>query len=390
MVTSLLQCSYRPSPDVESAALERLWRNSSEPYLESHPIWATLDARSAGVCLHTFTASKNGEIVSYAFVKEGRGALSWALGEASFYRKSIERLHLSGGQVFADEIGPDERREGASELLAWLAREAQGRPIFLQSLRSDSPLAQIVRSGKHPFMVVSHGTRYHHFSIDLPGSMNEFYQSLGYKTRRSVRNSLHRLERELAGRLELKCFSRPKQVADFLDHAMPISEKTYQYRLLRTGLRDRIKRETEFRVMSELGWWRGYILYCQDEPSAFGYGYWIENTFYYWDMGYDPKWSQRSVGTITLLKLIEILITADNPPARFDFLYGNAEYKERFSNRSCEEESIYLFPYNFTNFFVAQSLQVTNMLSDKAGRILDRYNLKSRVKRFFRRRAVEG
>ena len=385
MATSLLQCSYRPSPDVESAALERLWRNSSEPYLESHPIWAKLQAQSEGLRLHTFTASRNGEIVSYALVKEGRGRLSWTLGEVCLYRKRTERLHLSGGQVFADEIGPDERREQAGELLAWLAREARDRPIFLQSLRSDSPLTQIVRSKKHSFLIVSHGTRYRHFSIDLPSSVSKFYQSLGYKTRKSARYSLRKLEKELEGRLELKCFSGPEQVSDFLDHAMPISKKTYQYRLLRTGLRNRSKQETEFRTMSELGWWRGYVLYCGDEPSAFIYGYWVENVFYYWEVGYDPKWNQWSVGTIALLKLVETLIAADNPPAELDFLYGDAEYKKRFGNRSWEEESIYLFPYNATNFFVAQSLQATNMLSDKAGRILDRYNLKSRVKRFFRR-----
>lgn len=108
----------------------------------------------------------------------------------------------------------------------------------------------------------------------------------------------------------------------------------------------------------------------------------IENTFYYWEIGYDQKWSQWSVGTIATLKLIETLIAADDGPARFDFLYGYQDYKKRFSNRSWEEESIFLFPHSVSNFFIARSLQATNMVSDKAGRVLNHYKLKSRVSGF--------
>lgn len=391
MTVSTLQpgCGAAPN-DPGHAALERLWLSSGDCYLEHHPGWARLNARSAGARLHTFTASQSGEIDSYTLVREGRGGLAWMMGEICLHQKPVERLNIVGGMVFANGLGPVERRDQASGLLVWLAREARGRPVFLQSLRPDLPLAQSVRSGKHPFMVVSHGSRQQHFVIDLPRSATAFYEGLGYKTRKSVRYSLRKLEEGMSGHLALKCFSTPAQVGDFLDHAIPISEKTYQYRLLGMGLRDRNRCKAEFGDMAESGWWRGYILYCKDEPAAFIYGYLVGNTLYYWDIGYDPKWSQWSVGTVATLKLIETLIAADDGPDRLDFLYGYQDYKRRFSNRSWEEESIFLFPHSLSNFFIAHSLQATNMVSDTAGRVLNRYKLKSRVKRFFRRRAING
>lgn len=260
MTVSTLQpgCGAPPN-DPEYAALGRLWLSSGDGYLEHHPGWARLNARSAGARLHTFTASQSGEIDSYTFVREGRGGLAWMMGEICLHQKPVERLNIVGGMVFANGLGSAERRNRVNELLAWLAREARGRPVFLQSLRPDLPLAQAVRSGKHPFMVVSHGSRQQHFVIDLPRSTAAFYEGLGYVTRKSVRKSIRKLEAEAAGHLVLKCFSTLAQVTDFLDHAIPISEKTYQYRLLGMGLRDRNRYKAEFGDMAESGWWRGYI-----------------------------------------------------------------------------------------------------------------------------------
>lgn len=126
--------------------LERLWRNSGDCYLEHHPDWARLNARSTGARLRTFAASKSGEIASYAFIREGPGALNWMLGEVCLHNKPVERLHIIGGQVFADDLGSEERHDQANELLAWLAREARGRSVFLHQLQPGSPLAQPRRS----------------------------------------------------------------------------------------------------------------------------------------------------------------------------------------------------------------------------------------------------
>lgn len=377
--------------DPQISALETLWESSGDPYLEHHPGWAKLNAQSGGFSLHVLAASRTaGAVDSYAVVEDGPAALSWLLGELSILRRPIERLRIVGGQTFAPDLGPDERRECARGLLDWLAREARGRPIVLQSLPVDSTIRELVRSGQHPFWVLPHGPRQAHFCLEFPRSVAAFYEGLGYKSRKSIRYSIRKLDRESKDEVALKSFSSPDEVCAFLDHAMAISAKTYQYKLLNQGVRDRSMMNTEFTKMSERGWWQGYILYCKNSPVAFIYGYRVGSTFYYWDVGYDPKWREWSVGTVTAVKLIEALITADDPPLRLDFLYGNYDYKNRLSNHRWEEESFYLFPRSFRTFFVFRSLQLTNMLSNRAGQMLERYKLKSRLKSFFRRRALSA
>lgn len=378
------------SLEADIAPLAAIWESSGDRYIEHHPGWAKLLGQSQGLCLHAFTTTGNARIDSYALVEEGNAALLWLLGEVRVFRKPIERLRVVGGQTFVPDLGPEQRRERARELLARLAREARGRPIFLQSLPVDSPLRELIRSRQHRFWVMSHGVQNTHFSIDLPDSVAAFYEGIGYTTRKSIRHTVRKLEKETKGNLLFKSFSRVEDVSKFIDDAITISKKTYQYRLLRMGIRDRDTTISLFTRMAERGWWRGYILYCNEEPAAFGYGYRIGSTFYYWEAGYDPKWTKWSVGTVATVKLAELLITSADRALRLDFLYGDHDYKKRLSNNQCEEQSFYLFPRSWRTFLVFYSLQITNRVSHQTGVILDRYELKSRLKRVVRRRAIRG
>jgi hypothetical protein len=376
--------------DLEISYLERLWRDGGQQHIEHHPTWARTNAQATGVRLHTFTTCSNTGIDSYSLVREERGALSWMIGEVRIYRRAIERMHVIGGQVFAPSLDPIGQQDRARELLAWLAKMTGDRPVFLQSIPVDSPLMTAVRSGNHPFWVIPHGARQPHFAIDLPNSLSAFYEGLGYKTRKSVRYSIRKFENHFGENISLRVFAAPHEVDSFLRDAMTISRATYQYRLLEAGLRNYSKLLAEFGMMSKLGCWRGYILYCREDPVAFVYGYRLASTFYYWDVGYRPNWGQWSVGTVTALKLIENLIDSEDPPRRLDFLYGGHDYKRRLSNLCWSEETAYLFPKTAANFLTSHSLQLTNFVSERAGRILEHYDLKSRVKRYFRRRSIGG
>jgi len=375
--------------DPDIAALDVLWQSSRDPYIENHPGWAVINAKHEGLLVSVFTTSRDDRVDSYALVEEGRGALVWLLGYLRIYRKPIERLSLGSGPVFAPELELRERHARARELLAWLSREARGRPIFLHGLPLDSPFREILQSRHHRFWVMPQGRRQVHFSLDLPESVAAFYAGLGYKTRKSIRYSVRKLEKEFEGRVALKIFSNRYDVPNFLDDAMIISQKTHQYRLLKLGLRDREKLYNKFCEMAEHEWWHGYILYCNEKPVAFIWGYRLSEVFYYWDIGYDPQWHTWSVGTVALVKLIEHLITDKDPPRRLDLLYGELEYKKRVANHSRYDENLYLFPKSIRMFFLSGSLWLVNTITDKGGSILDRYNLRARVIRFLRRRATD-
>lgn len=381
-----LQVSVAAEPD--SAALEAIWRASRNPYSECHPGWARLAAQNDGSALRAFTTERDGRIDSYAMIGEGWEDLHWLLGYFRIHTKRIARLCVINGQSFAPGLTPDECRERARELLAWLAREAKGRPVYLQGTPTDSPLLELVRAKEHRFRVVAHGRPHAHFAIDLPGSSAAFYEGLGYKTRKSLRYSARRLEREMGGDVIMKCFRTPDEVDPFLDDAMDISRKTHQYLLLHSGLRNREWLTAAFGRMAERGWWQGYILYCKGEPAAFIWGYQVEDIFYYYNVGYDPKWREWSVGSVAMVKFIEMLIAAADRPRRLDLLYGDPDYKRRVSNCAWEDINLYLFPRTLKMFVTSYSLHFVNTVTDWVSQMLERYNLRSRVIRLLRRRAV--
>jgi hypothetical protein len=111
---------------------------------------------------------------------------------------------------------------------------------------------------------------------------------------------------------------------------------------------------------------------------AFILGQQYGSRFYPAAAGVDPAWSNFSVGTIILLLALKDLF-AENPPECYD-LGSYAEHKEHFANESYPEAAVWLFRRRPYPLMVSGVYQACNSASTKAAMILDRLNLKSRVK----------
>ena len=75
---------------------------------------------------------------------------------------------------------------------------------------------------------------------------------------------------------------------------MEVSGKTYQYRLLGSGLRTREALEDCYRAAAGLGWFRSYVLYAHDKPVAFQVGDVYLRRFHAQEIGYDPDWARHT------------------------------------------------------------------------------------------------
>jgi CelD/BcsL family acetyltransferase involved in cellulose biosynthesis len=154
------------------------------------------------------------------------------------------------------------------------------------------------------------------------------------------------------------------------------------------GLRNKDKLSYEFRKMADQGWWRGDILFCNGDAVSFIVGYRFGQTYFAWERGYLPAWKRWSVGTVTTLELLGTLLSEVDPPNRFDFLYGDDEYKARLGTSSWEEQSFFLLKKNLPDVVVYLSLATVNMVSISVGNLLWKYKLKARLKTFVRSRAL--
>jgi CelD/BcsL family acetyltransferase involved in cellulose biosynthesis len=81
--------------------------------------------------------------------------------------------------------------------------------------------------------------------------------------------------------------------------------------------------------LARRGWARLYLLHADGAPRAALYGFERGGRFAYYQMGHDPTFSQRSVGTVLLATAIEDAF--DNGLREFDFLRGPEGYKLHFA-----------------------------------------------------------
>jgi CelD/BcsL family acetyltransferase involved in cellulose biosynthesis len=84
------------------------------------------------------------------------------------------------------------------------------------------------------------------------------------------------------------------------------------------------------RALARRGWARLYLLHVEGAPRAALYGFERGGRFAYYQLGYDPAWRQRSVGTVVLGAAIEDAF--HRGLAEFDFLRGDEAYKHLFAS----------------------------------------------------------
>jgi CelD/BcsL family acetyltransferase involved in cellulose biosynthesis len=84
------------------------------------------------------------------------------------------------------------------------------------------------------------------------------------------------------------------------------------------------------RELARRGWARIYVLHADGGPRAALYGFERGGRFLYYQMGSDPNWRTRSVGTVVLNAALEDAF--ERGLNEFDFLRGNERYKSLYTS----------------------------------------------------------
>jgi CelD/BcsL family acetyltransferase involved in cellulose biosynthesis len=213
-------------------------------------------------------------------------------------------------------------------------------------------------------------------------------KQLGPKTRQDLRRQERRLAKEAGGSLDSRTYHEPKDVGAFIAAAQEVSQKTYQRHLLGMGVRDDEKTRNKLGAAARAGWLRSYGLFCRGQPIAFMHGYLYGGTYYSEEIGYDPAWSDWSVGNVLHSLVVKDLIEVAHGVRQFDFLYGDNPNKQRLSNAARLERNFYLIPSSFRNMVLVYSIRAFNGLAEGAGRLLDRWGLRSWLRRVVRKRSI--
>jgi hypothetical protein len=206
--------------------------------------------------------------------------------------------------------------------------------------------------------------------------------------RRTLRRQVTRFQEEAPAPVRLLRYTRPEDVTPFLDAAIQVSRKTYQWNLHQRGLRATERLDRRCRFAADHGWFRSYLLFCGATPCSFIAGYQWRGRFYTDEIGFDPVFAKHSPGTVLRTMVIEDLFTYDKPEL-IDF--GSYDkYKEEFANDNYTHCDMILFRRRLYCRFVQTAHYACRLTTKAAVRVLGGLNLKSRFKKIIRARSVSA
>jgi hypothetical protein len=160
------------------------------------------------------------------------------------------------------------------------------------------------------------------------------------KTVREIRRKTRIVERAFPDQMQLKCFSQVNELEEGISEAMRVAVTTWQY-YLGSGLTDTAQSRATLRFAAQQGWLRIYVLYLKGAPCAFLVGQLYDNNFYCEYAGYNPNFTQFSVGSLLTALAFEDLARAG--VRRVDLGEGGQEHNRRLGCQMLEEGTVHVY-----------------------------------------------
>lgn len=219
----------------------------------------------------------------------------------------------------------DDARSGMLPELPALEREAHGYAVT--SLPETLQQVMVAASGDMLPFVRQRYTR--HF-IDFSIGFEAWWEGLSSSARQGLKRKAKKIAAESGGDLDVRAFTRPSELDEFHDVARRISLRTYQERLLGTGLPDTPEFLREMVAMAAQDRVRAWLLYIAGEPAAYLYCPIQGDNVIYAHVGHDPAFNDLSPGAVLQLEAMRDLFD-ENRFARFDFTEGDGQHKRQFA-----------------------------------------------------------
>jgi CelD/BcsL family acetyltransferase involved in cellulose biosynthesis len=219
----------------------------------------------------------------------------------------------------------DDALNGRLPHLPPLDRDAHGYSVT--SLPEDQQAAMAAASGGMlPFV----RQRYTRYFTDLGGGFDAWLAGLSSNTRQSLRRKAKKIAAESGGDLDVRHFRTPGELESFHDVARRISLRTYQEKLMGSGLPDTPEFLHEMATEAAADRVRAWLLYVADEPAAYLYCPVVGDTVIYAYVGHDPAFNDFSPGQVLQLEAFRTLFD-EGRYARFDFTEGEGQHKRQLS-----------------------------------------------------------
>ena len=209
--------------------------------------------------------------------------------------------------------------------------------------------------------------------ISIPNSMDTFLKELKGKFRKNLRRCMRNLEKDYH-RVELKRYDEFGSVEEAMKIYFELHQKRWKPKHMSGVFNTQEVRNFYIdvaKLFADNGWLALYFLTANDEPIATQYCFEYKQKMYYALGGFDPDYSQYSVGNLTLVKVIEKCI--EKKIEEYDLLKGGEPYKFDWTEKYRRNLGIRFVNKRFTSNLYHWGIRTVKQTKmDKLlGRILD-------------------
>ena len=274
--------------------------------------------------------------------------------------------------------GLDAILNGAQIAPASMPAKADG--YRLQSVPVDR-LAKIATD--FPGLIASAPQLYARHYIDMRSGYDGYVAQFSSKTRATLKRKVRKLAEADGGTADIRSFHRADQLDAFFAAALPLSQRTYQARLLDAGLPDRAGFRTEAKALAAADNLRAYILFLHGAPVAYLYLPVVDDVLIYAYLGYDQAQAHLSPGTVLQMHALEELF-AQERYRYFDFTEGDGAHKALFGTDHACCATVFLLKPTLANRMLLTGQQGFNATVEGAGAWLDRIGAKAKIRKLLR------
>jgi hypothetical protein len=303
--------------------------------------------------------------------------MQWHVGHWTVAKCPLVRLRLLGnGLEFpANEAAYDSLfRELASQ-------EKSFDAVYLEEVPIDSFLWRYLHQSeliRESFFLYQPKAATPRPMLRVDGSFQQYMGKFNSKHRNTINRKIKKLRDGVLGEMHLVRYESAADAPVFLEQAIEISRKTYQWTRYGRGLSDvdRVRRRLMF--AAERDWMRSYLLFCGGQARAFLLGFQYRGRFVLDEIGFDPELAKYSLGTVLQMLTVEDLFL-HNRPHVFD-LQDYGAYKEVLSTNSYLEGKLFLFRPSAYARFLRMGHRGCALIDRSVSTVLDRFNLRTRLR----------
>jgi hypothetical protein len=297
--------------------------------------------------------------------------VKFQIGDFVFFTKKIPVASLVKSKVFE------------SEPLMNLPESDGELPKYYPQLNVDRDIVKskvTVKNGKLYYI----RSFYNNYFIKLSdyNTFDEYLLKFSAKSRSTLKRKVRKAE---AAGFTYKLYSKAEDVKEFHSYACDVGKDTYQNNLFDSSIPSEDSYRNEMLQLAEKGHFLGGVLFKDEKPCAYLYTPINEKQYVYAYLGYLPEFSKFSPGTVLQFQVFQRIFDEEPKAQFFNFTEGDGQHKEFFSTDKKVCCNCLIIENSLYNYLLLKTQTSFDSFSALLGRVLDKYNLRAKIKKIIRK-----